>query len=73
MRDLVDEPRVDEAVSLDQAFRVELAESGNAASALLWKGEENGQAVQYDSEPLASGWRHFISNLLGALAPEELL
>jgi len=63
----------EEAVSPDQAFRVELAEPGNAASALFWRGEEDGRPVRYDSEPLAGWWRHFVSGLLGSLAPEELL
>lgn len=63
----------EEAVSPDQAFRVELAEPGNAASALLWRGEVDGRPVRYDGEPLAGWWRHFVSGLLGSLAPEELL
>ena len=63
----------DESVTPDQAFRVELAESGNAQSALIWLGEEGGQVMRYDGEPLASVWRRAVSSLLGALAPEELL
>ena len=63
----------DEAVAPDQAFRVELAEPGNAAAALVWLGENDGKAVRLDSEPLASWWRHFVSGFLGGLAPEELL
>jgi len=63
----------DEAVAPDQAFRVELAESGNAAAALVWLGEVDGQSVRLDSEPLAGWWRHFLSGLLASLAPEELL
>lgn len=63
----------DQAVTPDQAFRVELAESGNAQSALVWVGEEDGRPVRYDSDPLASWWRRITSGLLGGLAPEELL
>lgn len=63
----------DEAVTPDQAFRVELAESGNAQSALVWVGEVDGQPVRYDTDPLASWWRRITSGLLGGLAPEELL
>lgn len=63
----------DEAVAPDQAFRVLLAEPGNAAAALRWQGEEDGRPVQFDDEPLAGFWRHIVSGLFGALAPEELL
>jgi putative cardiolipin synthase len=63
----------DEAASLDQAFRVELTEPGNENAPLSWTGREEGKLVRYDSEPLASWWRRFLSGVLGALAPEELL
>ena len=63
----------DEAVSLDQAFRVELTEPGNENAALAWAGREKGKLVRYTSEPLASWWRRIVSGLFGALAPEELL
>ena len=63
----------DESVKPDQAFRVTLSESGNAQSTLVWVGEEDGLTVRDDSEPLANWWRRFVSGLLGALAPEELL
>jgi cardiolipin synthase C len=63
----------EEAISPDQSYRVELTESGNASSALVWVGEENSSSVRLDSEPMASLWRHFISGLLGSMAPEELL
>jgi putative cardiolipin synthase len=63
----------DEAVSPDQSYRVELTEPGNASSALVWVGEENKSPVRLDSEPLASLWQHFVSGLLGSMAPEELL
>jgi putative cardiolipin synthase len=63
----------DEATSLDQAFRVELAETGNENAPLAWIGHEAGKVVRYTGEPLASWWRRVVSGLLGALAPEELL
>lgn len=63
----------DESIAPDQAFHVELIESGKVHSALFWFGEEAGQPVRYDNEPLASWWRRIFSALLGALAPEELL
>ena len=63
----------DEAVSPDQSYRVELADSGNASSALVWVGEENNKPVRFDREPMAGWWRHFVSGLFGSLAPEELL
>ncbi|MDK9717654.1 MAG: phospholipase D family protein [Trichlorobacter sp.] len=63
----------EEAVSSDQSYRVELTEPGNASSALVWVGEENKKTVRLDGEPMASVWRHFVSGLLGSMAPEELL
>ena len=63
----------DEAASPDEAFRVELTERGNESAPLAWTGREDGKLVRYSNEPLASWWRRFISSVLGALAPEELL
>jgi len=63
----------DEAASLDQAFRVELTEPGDENASLAWISQEDGKLVRYSSEPLAGWWRRFISSVLGALAPEELL
>ena len=63
----------DASIALDQAFRPELVEPGNAQSQLVWRGEKDGKPAYYESEPLAGGWRRFISGFLGALAPEELL
>ncbi len=63
----------DEAVAPDQAFRVELARSGDAHAPLVWSAAQGGGLVRYDAEPLASWWRRMTSSLLGALAPEELL
>jgi len=50
-----------------------LTDSDDYAAALVWLGEVDGQPVRLDYEPLAGWWRHFVSNLLGSLAPEELL
>jgi len=63
----------DEAASPDQAFRVALADPRNERSPLGWTGEENGKPVSFTSEPLAGWWRRFVSTVLGALAPEEML
>ena len=63
----------EEASSPEQAFHVELTEHGNPKTSLVWGGRENGKAVRYSSEPLASAWRRMTARLLGALAPEELL
>ena len=63
----------DEAALPDQAFSVELTERGNENAPLAWTGKEDGKPVRYSSEPLAGWWRRFISSVLGALAPEELL
>lgn len=63
----------DEATALDQSYRIELVESGNASSELVWVGEENNSPVRLDSEPKAGVWRHLVSGLLGSLTPEELI
>jgi cardiolipin synthase C len=63
----------EDAVSLEQAFRVELATPGDENAPLVWIGKEGGKVVRYSGEPLASWWRRITSGLLGALAPEELL
>ncbi len=63
----------DESTTLDQAYRVELDEPGNAKSALHWDGVVNGQPVRHTREPLASVWRRWFTRLLGGLAPEDLL
>lgn len=63
----------EEAVSPDQAFRVELTEPGNEHASLVWTGRADDKPVRYMGEPLASWWKRVISGMLGALAPEELL
>ena len=63
----------DEAIIHDQVFRVQLAEAGNPDAPLIWLGAEKGRPVRLENEPLASWWRNFVSGLLGALAPYELL
>ncbi|MFZ2649044.1 MAG: phospholipase D family protein [Burkholderiaceae bacterium] len=62
-----------EATALDQAYRVELAEPGNADAPLQWQSRENELLVQHTGEPGASWWRRIVSDLFDALAPEELL
>lgn len=63
----------DEATTLEQAFRVGLDEPGNADAPLHWQSIEGDRPVRYAEEPLAGAWRRFLSGVLGALAPEELL
>jgi putative cardiolipin synthase len=63
----------DEAVTPNQAFRVELDVAGDAAAALHWDAVENGKPARYTREPLASEWRRWMVRLLGAIAPEEYL
>jgi len=63
----------EEAISPDQAFRVELTEPGNEHASLVWTGQEGDKPVRYTSEPLASWWRRIFAGVLSALAPEELL
>lgn len=63
----------EEAVAPDQAFRVELLESANARTGLVWSGEVEGKVIHFESEPMASWWRQVLSGWLGGLAPEELL
>jgi len=59
-----------ESTTLDQAFRVELDQPGNAKAALHWDTVEDHQPVRYDHEPLASPWLRLEVNLLGSLVPE---
>jgi len=63
----------EEATALDQAFRVELVEPGDAKAPIAWNGREGDKPVRYNSEPLAGWWRRFVAGVLGPLAPEELL
>ncbi len=63
----------DEATALDQAYRVQLAEPGNAHSALVWHGIEGVEQVRHADEPNASWWRRLLADLFDAFAPEELL
>jgi len=62
----------EEAVRPENAFHVVLAGTGPERTELNWITQENGKAVRYDREP-AGLWRRFISRLLGAFAPEDLL
>lgn len=63
----------DEATTPEQAFRVELSEPGNPASALVWTGREDGKVLHHSSEPLARWWQHLAAGVLGILVPEEML
>ncbi|MEX2198103.1 MAG: phospholipase D family protein [Burkholderiales bacterium] len=63
----------DEATAPDQAFRVTLAEPRDERAPLVWTGDEQGKPARFTTEPLAGWWRRFVSALLGALAPEEML
>ena len=62
----------DEATDSEQAFRLRLAPP-EALTTLIWEGVQDGQPVQYDSEPLASWWRRFLAGVFSAFAPEEML
>lgn len=63
----------DEATAPERAFRVELTEPGNPASALVWTGHEAGQPVRLDHEPLARWWQYLAGALYSILIPEEML
>jgi putative cardiolipin synthase len=63
----------DEATTLEESFRVELDEPGDAAASLHWKGIEDGRPIRYVREPLTSTWRRWSARVLGALTPEDLL
>jgi putative cardiolipin synthase len=63
----------DDAVLPAHAFRVTLAALGRENGGLVWTGEENGQVVRYETDPLAGFWRRLSASLLGLLAPEDLL
>ncbi|TAK83573.1 MAG: phospholipase D family protein [Betaproteobacteria bacterium] len=61
----------DAAVRPAVAFRVRLETAGQDRT-LVWTTEQDGKELRYDHEP-ASLWRRFLSTLLGAFAPEDLL
>jgi putative cardiolipin synthase len=63
----------DEAISLDRSYRPELTTPGDPDSPLEWTGREDGRLQRYASEPRTGWWRRFVSGLLGALVPEDLL
>jgi putative cardiolipin synthase len=62
----------EQAVQPAHAFNVKLAGIGPDQMELVWITEEDGKPARYDHEP-AGLWRRFLSQLLGALAPEDLL
>ena len=41
--------------------------------ALEWVTEERGKEVRYRSDPLASSWKRFLSNVSSIFIPEDLL
>jgi putative cardiolipin synthase len=63
----------EEAVLPEHAFRVTLAGPEPEESDLVWISDENGQEVRYQQEPMTGFWRRWMSRLLGALAPEDML
>jgi putative cardiolipin synthase len=63
----------DEASSLDRSYRPELTAPGDPDAPLAWTGREDDRLQHYASEPRTGWWRRFVSGLLGALVPEELL
>lgn len=63
----------DEAASLDRSYRPSLGIAGNRNAPLVWTVREGNQLQRYAHEPRASWWLRFVSRLLGALVPEELL
>jgi putative cardiolipin synthase len=63
----------DEALTPEQAWRVELERPGDADSPLRWSGEDGAQPLVHHSEPDASTWQRLAALLLGALIDEELL
>ena len=62
----------EQAVQPAHAFSVKFADTEPGQTKLVWITEENGAQVRYDREP-AGLWRLFLSKLLGALTPEDLL
>lgn len=62
---------LDVAVRPARAFRVTLETAGQDQT-LVWTTEQDGSELRYDHEP-ASLWRRFLSTVLGAFAPEDLL
>ena len=62
----------DEGAMPEHSFQVELAGSEGGVQ-LRWSTEENGSAVRYDVEPMASLLLRLWRSTLGALIPEHLL
>lgn len=63
----------DEASSLDRSYRPELSEPGDPNAPVTWTGRDDDRMQRYTSEPHTGWWQRFVSGLLGALVPEELL
>lgn len=58
----------DEGTQAHHSFRLRMR-----GDALEWVTEENGREARYDSEPLASRWKRFMSSVPSVLVPEDLL
>jgi putative cardiolipin synthase len=63
----------DEAVLPTRAFRVRLGTPGRDDAALVWIGEQDGNVVRYEHDPLAGFWRRASASLLGLFVPEEIV
>ena len=62
----------DEAVRPESVYRPVLEADGDEPR-LHWLSTDDGRPVRHRHEPAASLWRHLASDLLGILAPEEML
>jgi len=63
----------DDAALGEHTFQVHLETSGGALPGLRWEAREGDHVIRLDQEPHASWWRRLIADIVGALAPEELL
>ena len=63
----------DDAVQPARAFRVTRRDGPPDALLLRWTTQDDGREIEFDTEPLAGGWKRALSVLLQAVAPEELL
>ena len=61
----------DEAIQPARAYQLVL--SASDPPHLVWITEEGGAAVRHEREPFASWWQRFLTNVLAAVVPEELL
>jgi putative cardiolipin synthase len=54
-------------------YRVELRSNDVGRSNLVWLTQEDGKAVEYDTEPARSNWQRFKVNLLSLLQLDKEL